>query len=325
MASPRGLSSPALAKLALPSGIGFAVVLMALWLLPQVPAVPYNLRELLAPPGTPWAGLVVAFAALLVFGMPGIVAAAAASVPAGVAAARTATLLLCVPGIAAALLFAWGPEESVRDLVGNAAYGVWPVGETWARLSVLLLGVVWGLAFGYAIQGLPLEKGRRGPATAQLMLHALWVLPLWHFIVVDRATTDNLTELMSGGGTWWSSVGLLGYAVLCATAAASLLAGLLARPGRALVRSLAWVAVTVVAGYGLVSVATEPALFKYGQVFSALQFLLSTDRSAYASGNELLLRFAAVHVIACLGGAWAMSVVLALARRHPRLRRALGG
>ncbi len=316
----RGLSSPALSGLMLPSGIGFAVALTALWLMPQLPGVPYNLRELLAPPGAPWAILVVAFAALLVFGMPSVIAAAAAFRPAGLPVARTLSLLLCTPGLAAAVLVLWAPIESVRDLVGNPAYDWWPWGETWARLSVLLLGVVWGAAFGCALQGLPLAKGYRGGAIAHLLLHGIWIVLVWHMVVVDRATTDNLTELMSGGGTWLSSLCLLAYVTLWAAAASSLLAGLVMRSGRALIRSLQWVAVSGLAGYGLISVATEPALFKYGQVFSALQFLLSTDRSAYAAGNELLLRFAAAHVLVCLGAACAMAVVLApmslYARNH---------
>lgn len=321
--SPRGLSSPALSGLMLPSGMGVAVVLIALWLLPRLPGVPYNIRELLAPPGAPWASLVVAFAALLVFGMPSVIATGAALRPAGLPVARTLTLLFCVPGVAAAVLFLWGPTESVRDLVGNAAYDWWPWGETWARLSVLLLGVVWGAAFGCALQGLPLAKGYRGSAIAHLLLHGVWIVPVWHKVVVDRATTDNLTELMSGGGTWLSSICLLAYVTLLSVAASGLLAGMLMRSGRGLTRSLLWVAVGVMAGYGLVSVATESALFKYGQVFSALQFLLSTDRSAYAAGNELLLRFAAAHVLACLGAACAMAVVLAPVSRHAAVRRAL--
>jgi hypothetical protein len=252
--------------------------------------------------------------------MPSVIAAAAAFCPAGLPVARTLSLLLCVSGLAAAVLVLWAPTESVRDLVGNAAYDGWPWGETWARLSVLVLGVVWGAAFGCALQGLPLAKGYRGSAIAHLLLHGIWIVPVWHMVVVDRATTDNLTELMSGGGTWLSSLCLLAYVTLWAAAASSLLAGLVMRSGRALIRSLQWVAVSGLAGYGLISVATEPALFKYGQVFSALQFLLSTDRSAYAAGNELLLRFAAAHVLVCLGAACAMAVVLApmslYARNH---------
>ncbi|MBE0548027.1 MAG: VanZ family protein [Rubrivivax sp.] len=322
-ASPRGLSSPALAALLLPSGIAVAVALIALRVLARLPQVPYNIRELLAPPGAPWASAVVAFAALLVFGMPSVVATAAALRPAGLPVARTVTLLCGIPGIAAAVLFLGGPTESVRDLVGNAAFAWWPWGETWVRLSVLFLGVVWSVALGCALQGLPVTKGYRGSAIAHLLMHGIWIVPVWHAVVVYHATTDNLTELMSGGGTWLSSICLLAYVTLWAATASSLLASLVTRSGPALIRSLLWVAASVIAGYGLVSAATEPAVVKYGQGFSALQFLLSADRSAYATGTELLLRFAAAHVLTCLGAACAMAAVLAPAARYAAVRRAL--
>jgi len=48
------------------------------------------------------------------------------------------------------------------------------------------------------------------------------------------------------------------------------------------------------------SLGTAPAIAKYGEVFSALQFLLSADRTQYAAGPALLARYVGAHVTAIL-------------------------
>jgi len=154
-----------------------------------------------------------------------------------------------------------------------------------------------------------------------LVLHGLWIVPVWHTVVVVHATTDNLTELMSGGGTWLSSICLLAYIVLLGAASASLLSSLAMRSGRALAGSLVVAAISLVLGYFLIWIATEAVVVKYGRVFSALQFLLSTDRSALAAGKELLLRFAVAHLLACVALACAAAAVLAVTTRFAAGRR----
>ncbi|MBI3393725.1 MAG: hypothetical protein HY039_11135 [Nitrospirae bacterium] len=58
----------------------------------------------------------------------------------------------------------------------------------------------------------------------------------------------------------------------------------------------AWTALSLPLAYLALSHGTEGAVVKYGQTFSALQFLLSTDRAHYAAGTELLIRYAVLHV-----------------------------
>jgi hypothetical protein len=189
------------------------------------------------------------------------------------------------------LLYAGVDLESIHDVVGTPVWGLWGAGESVLRLAVLLLGALWSLALGAAVSGRLVPAPQRVVGAVRLLAHGLWVAPLWHAVVVVFAGTDNLTELMAGGGGVGASLGLLGYGALLGWTACEALAAVAeARPGRWL-KFLLWLTVASGVGYGLARLATESTLVKYDQVFSALQFLLSTDRGHYAGGGALLLRF----------------------------------
>jgi len=55
--------------------------------------------------------------------------------------------------------------------------------------------------------------------------------------------------------------------------------------------TLIWVLLTLTLSYGLLALGMETNVLKYGQRFSALQFLLSTDRTHLVSGMELAMRY----------------------------------
>jgi hypothetical protein len=260
-------------------------------LLPALPGVPYNLRELLGG----GAALPVLVALLLVLGLPRWLAERAAVAWPGALWRTPLGLLGAALGLAL-LLRVGAPLESVHDLVGSASASLGPFVEPWLRLAVLLLAPLWGLALGHALG----EGGRSSGRSTHLLLHGLWVLPLWHAVVVLAASTDNLTELMAGGGGWAATLALLACPVVLGLAAAQL-----RRPGglrRALVAALSLAALAL-----LLQAGTEAMLIKYGRAFSALQFLLSSDRAQYAQGPALLLRLLLVLGVAQLlawGAGW---------------------
>ena len=263
--------------------------------LAYLPQVPYNLRELLAPGGVPWPALVVTGTALALFGVPGWLARVAVPRPA-VPVAATVGGLLGVPSLLALLLYVGAPRESVHDVVGSPVLGVAAAAETVGRLAVLLLGPVWSLALGHALHGATLRRGQRGASLAHLMLHGAWVVPLWHLVVVQGAGTDNLTELMAGGGGMAATLCLLAYAsLLGATGGVVYAAVREPRWSRAAVGVVVLTASTLL-GWALLAAGTESSVVKYGRVFSALQFLLSTDRNAYVDGFALAARFALAHL-----------------------------
>jgi VanZ family protein len=265
-----------------------AVALM-LWVLGRHPAMPYNVRELFLPGAAGAALTAAALAGALwwLFGLPLALLLRWRR--------RPEHALWLVPGLpvlglvgAVPLLLAV-PQESIDDIVGSPVLG-WPwLLETLLRYTALHGGVA------LALIGAAWFVARIGWRRSHELLGRWWVaLALWawplHWAIVDQAATDNLTELMRGGGSLEASAslfcGLLGLVI----AASALAAACVARSGRwrlVLAAGLAWPLGTWLLWWG-----SEPMLMKYDKVFSAAQFLLSADRKHYAGGPALVARFA---------------------------------
>lgn len=278
-----------------------SLALLASLGLNHLPGLPYNVREL-------FGGFGGMAAPALLLGMAALPAAAAwlaqRADPARLGAVRASLWQLPTLAILLALwLLLWAPTESLHDVVGTPTLGVGDAAELFARLAVLLLGLLWALALGLA----GAWSGRRGWL---LGLHAVWVLPLWHGVVVWGANTDNLVELMAGGGSLLATLCWLGYLTLLGLSAAWLWRGGTLR------RLLALLLMPLI-GWSLLQSGTEAMLIKYGQAFSALQFLLSEDRQHYAQGAALHARFAIAHGL-LLAGSWAALTWCAIVRRWPR-------
>lgn len=289
---------------------GLAMVLLPLVLmaLAYSPAVPYNARELLTSGGWPWPVFTITPALLGLLGVAAIV------VPlAGGAATRrfgqTTACLFFLPMVISCLIYLGVDLESVHDVVGSPVWGGWAAGEVMLRLAVLLLGVCWSFSVGVALSGVATSSSQKVLASVRMLLHGVWIVPLWHAVVVVWAGTDNLTELMAGGGSPAASLGLLTYGALLGWTASEGVRAVAAN------QSTRWFAfgllliLSAALGYGLAHLATEPTLMKYNKVFSALQFLLSTDRNHYAKESELLFRFGAVHVAAVIMACMSMLAV----------------
>jgi VanZ family protein len=282
-----------------------ALILLVAVVLPHLPGVPYNLRELLGSDGVPWAGVAVTVAVLLFFASPAYLARGAVPTRT-VPWLATAAGLIGLPALLALLLYLGAPRESVLDIVGSPVLHMADTAESLGRLTVLLAGALWALALGHALQGTALWPAPRTGAVVHLLLHGLWLVPGWHWVVVVWAGTDNLVELMAGGGGPASTASLLAYGVLIGTTGGAL-SGALCRQGarRRAVAALALI-VSPLLGWWLLSLGTEAMLVKYGKVFSALQFLLSVDRDHYVGASALVLRFTVAHltvsVLAAVGG-----------------------
>ena len=259
----------------------------------QLPGVPYNLRELLAP------------------GLGGVVSVLGLSMTAyGMAngsfllfASRHHKWLFVLPvGIVLHGLVAWlllriaVPMESLYDIVGSPVLG-WPwewemLGRYIALHMVLMLQILGAALFVRVILV---------PATVTDFLYwaLVSVLMAWplHLAAVTWAATDNLTELMAGEASFLASSALAGaWFLSCLTASA--LSAALCAPRR----------VGVLLGFALLATAGAALLFwfgsehvvvKYGRVFSAFQFLLSTDREHYTQGYMLWLRYGVAFIVVC--------------------------
>lgn len=270
----------------------YGVLLAGVWLVTHAPAAPYNVRELLG--GNPLLSVFL-LAGLLYWtcGAPAWIARR--SEAAGSGAWRMLPLLAVHAGIAWVLLRSAVPMESVHDIVGSPVLD-WPWEWELIGRFLALYGAVVFLLTGGALLAMRLCAGRRGVAVLHWFSIALVLLPLLYWVVVRGAATDNLTELMRDGGSVAASGWLALYWLVLG------LAGAIA--GRLLARCCAlpwgWLAFIVAGslplGYALFNAATEPMIVKYGQVFSATQFLFSPDRGHYASGIYLLVRYAAFQI-----------------------------
>ncbi|MDO9091413.1 MAG: VanZ family protein [Rubrivivax sp.] len=292
----------------LPQALLVAGLAVALWLLSRLPGVPYNVAKLMPAGG---AGVAAAIGlALVAWWMLAVPLGMFDSVLAGTAKAAGAgrrrrllwpALLLGHAVISFAVLRAAVPLQMLHKVVGTPVLGLGGPWEDLVRYVALHLCILLPL-----LGGALLVRTLLRPATLPDLL--LWgfvaAFLFWplHWVVVDQAGTDNLVELMQGGGSLGSSLALATGWLLVATAgsalAAACMAAGLARARRWQLLALAGVSLAlapVLYGAGL-----EDLLLKYERGFSALQFIVSANRDAYATGPELAARAAAVLLLQVL-------------------------
>ncbi len=273
-----------------------AALAAAVWLFARLPGVPYNVARLV-PAG--FEGLLSAAGVALALAW--MVMAPAALLPESRRAWRPALpLLLLVHGsLSFLVLRAAVPLPMLHKLIGTPVLG-------WGALAVLedlgrylalhaavmlpLLGAMWLVRTATAPRALP-----------DLLWWAGWsvllLLPL-HGVVVWGAGTDNLVELMDGGGGLGTSLALasgLGLLALAGVALAAVWGGSGggSSGGRGAWRRgplLVLAVLAVLLAPAVWALGLADAVFKYERSFSAAQFLLSAGRDAYATGPALLVR-----------------------------------
>ena len=194
------------------------------------------------------------------------------------------------------------PLESIHDIVGSPVLK-WP--WEWELLGrfLCLHAAIMLQSMGACILISLFNKQAKIEIIINWLIWATLLSWPLYVVVVDSAATDNLTELMRDNGTFLSSSTLaIGFLAFFTTGSG--LAHALAISTyrtRAMVLSLASTLISSACFW----LGSEEIIVKYGHVFSAWQFLLSSDRNNYASGINLWLRFAlAYSVMACL---WAVA------------------
>jgi len=268
-------------------GIAWIVLGAGIWLVTHLPGVPYNVRELLYA-GHPWRSAFLLSAALcLTIALPAWLSCWSLQRmrwsfvwPAALVVNAFLVWTLVVNAV---------PSESIHDIVGAPVLG-WPAQtESCLRFVSLHTAVALLISGGIAVALMPFHPARWRFAL-QWSASAMVLAPLLHWVIVTEAATDNLTELMRDGGSYRASA-LLGIAAVLTFASGSAIAAFLAYGRRRLLAFGLCIASTV-AAYALYRAGTETVIVKYGQIFSAMQFLLSADRSHYAVGAELFVRYA---------------------------------
>ncbi|WP_412972070.1 VanZ family protein [Glaciecola sp. MF2-115] len=209
------------------------------------------------------------------------------------------------------LLYITFPSESLHDILG---YPVWKSTPHYIELAYRFLGFftpVSAVFFITASRLLPTNSiSIRSARWAFNLVFVIIILPLFFYIVVIQASTDNITELLHNNGYSICLVGFVGYLFLLIGLSFQWLPQ--HKPTNKVIMSL--LALITIAsgslGYVLIQLGLQEAIFKYGIVFSALQFLLSPSREELLSEKEVMfifisLHFALLFAIYCIN--WSLS------------------
>lgn len=271
---PRGLQAGLVAALAL-----------LFWLAGHTPGLPYNLAKLF-PPG--FGG--VLSAAGLAFTVWWLLAAPLWLLQ---PQRRLWRLLFPLPVLGHALVSfavvrATLPLVMLYKVIGNPTLGWDGPWEDIGRFVALHACVLLPL-LGAALLVRTVQRPRTGTDLLYWVLVMLVLFWPLHWVVVERAGTDNLVELMRGGGSLGASLALGSAWLLVAAAGGALAAALAPRRRRPL---LVLAVVALALAPLLFAAGLEPMLVKYERTFSALQFIVSAARDRYATGAELALRAA---------------------------------
>jgi VanZ family protein len=300
----RELQPPPRSALA-PAACAAAVLTLAMWALVHLPGIPYNLAKLFGEHAL--AGAAVFSLALLWLGGGAWVAAYA--VLRREAVLWLPLLLIGIALVSFVLVNLATPEIMLDKIIGapdlyrrvvdeyywgdmwHGALAAWPRGlveqvERVVRYVALYSAFMIPLTVG--LLGVP-RHGRR----ARLIVSIALLLPCWvlaKYVVLDWAITDNLTELVVEGGSFWLA-GVL--ALLAANVAA-----VVAHAGRP--RSFALLALSTLALAGaswwLFQQAIESVVINNGRVFNGVQFLLGENRTALLSEWALFGRWCALYL-----------------------------
>lgn len=209
------------------------------------------------------------------------------------------------------LIYITFPSESIHDILG---YPVWKGSSHYLELCYRFIGF-----FTYISAMFFIVASRLIPTKSVSIQSARWsfniffilvILPLSFYIVVVQAGTDNITELLNSNGYSFNLLYIVVYFFM--------LIGLSFRwlpqyiPSNKVFLSLLILATLASGptGYALIHAGLQEFVFKYGHVFSALQFLLSPSRYELLSENYLIVIFIGMHfmlMLAIVSINWSLS------------------
>ncbi len=271
--------------------IGIGILALMAWLVTRSDLVPYNIRELVDKRHPFLSVILLGGSIYWVTGFPVLIVQ---RLTRGEYYLLSFPLMALIHGLVAWILLRFAvPMESIHDIVGSPVLG-WP--WEWEMLGrFLALFSFWTVA---AAAGGIIAAWRILPNSKSALLAwaagACLLIPISYYIVVVTAATDNLVELIASNGSAGAFL-LIGLA-LTGVALGGTKSALALIPGAARrMSAVAWVLGTGVLTYGTLYFGTEQIIIKYDRVFSALQFLLSSNRTNLAGPGELIIRYAVLY------------------------------
>lgn len=257
-----------------------AVSILVMFLISRIPVMPYNVRELLSDNFSAIAGFCLMLYLLVL--------------PATFTFNTYARFILFSPVLWLTqgviifwLLYATVPAESLYDIVGA------PVTTLPKSIELLLrfIGFFCLIQFNCMAAMQFIYSRSKIPTTILWLGTNAIVALLWYLAVVKMAATDNIVELLADGGSPTAIAALVIWLMLLFSTAAYL-AQQCCTPVSARWKYIPLLILFVLpVSWCLLQYATESVIVKYQQVYSALQFLLSTDRTQYAGPQQLFMRY----------------------------------
>ncbi|MEI8570876.1 VanZ family protein [Methylomonas sp. LW13] len=188
------------------------------------------------------------------------------------------------------------PLESIHDVLGSPILSI-PAELELAFRFLGLFGVYSLIALTATHAALFWVVSTR-QLVRLFVLGFFWILsllPFGYWVVVIEAATDNLTELMINSGYSFAVICIGIYFFLVGWLGSSILFLTVFNNNRHIIVIGFLFIISFPLGYQLLSWGTEQFILKYDAVFSAMQFLLSADRSHLVSGDILMARFFVAH------------------------------
>ncbi|MES2537529.1 MAG: VanZ family protein [Pseudomonadota bacterium] len=271
----------------------FVVLVAGFWFVTHSSHAPYNVRKLLVADHPLLSlGLLAGFTCWTI-GFPAWIA-----VRDHVSATRWPFVLMvaCHAVVAWILIRFAVPLEMIEKIAASPVLGLpweWElIGRFIALFGIFSVALALSAMASRALFGLaPFSR------LFNWLLRAVVLLPVLHWVVITNAATDNLTELIAHSGSLGASFLFMVFLIILTVTGSSL--AVVSSGRRSAGWAPLWLAGLLILSFPLayftLSLATEQFVIKYGKVFSALQFLLSSDREHYAASTELFIRYAIFH------------------------------
>jgi len=271
------------------------MVVLAFYLIENIAATPYNVRELVA---TSNLFERIIFCSALFCAIWPLLFSTRAYCTKRLSGKQFSAILVIQPFILYGLLRLSVPLESIHDIVGypviSTAFGL----ESMLRFVALYTLPSWAL--------ISATIALLHPTASRLLaclLLGIIILIAWHWAVVRSAATDNLTELFRDGGNWQSTLWLTGW-FICFTATLLTTLKIVSGSSKHWIFALLAISASFPLSYWILSQALEIVIIKYDQVFSGLQFLLSPDRDHLVVEQDLILRYFLAYFVFLTGLGW---------------------
>jgi len=275
--------------------LGMLIFITLGWLAMHSSKIPYNVREIFAT-NNPYLTLFI-FSSLLYwcFGIP-VYLALWLITDKWIKIVLFPLLVILHGAVAYGFLRISVPMESIYDIVGTPILNwLWE----WELLGrfVALFGMFSLFLTGGAMVVALLQYHN-------LFFRFIWrwiivviiLLPIIYWIVIKQASTDNLTELMAGRGSWYSILFLSGWIFTVSCVGSIVIIQIIKGNLWGIFLSILGGVLSILVGYFALHFGTENVIYKYGRFFSAMQFLFSPDRVELVDATNLIFRYIIFHI-----------------------------